>query len=105
MTRVSPRTHTPQACQTHASLSPHARVHAALYARSQMITELHRVRALLASGKKTPGQVWALSGVEPRAELRGPALRAGACPRRRDLRRSALGPFAALPASSPQPPP
>lgn len=64
-----------------------------------------RARARLASGKKTPRLVWALSGVEPRAELRGPARRAGACPRRRDLRRSALGPFAALPASSPQPPP
>lgn len=45
MTRVSPRTHTPHACQTHVSLSPHARVHAALYAWSHMITELLRVSA------------------------------------------------------------
>lgn len=70
MTRVSPRTHTPHARQTHASLSLRARVHAGLDARSHKITEPQRVRALLTSGKKTPGRVWALSGVEPRAELR-----------------------------------
>lgn len=105
VTRVSPRTHTPHARQTHASLSPRARVHAGLHARSHMITEPQRVRAQHPGGKKTPGLAWALSGVELRAELRGPARRAGACPRRRDLLRPALGPFAALPASSPQPPP
>lgn len=52
VTRVSPRTHTPHARQTHDSLSPRATVHAGLYARSHMITEPQRVRASTRVGRR-----------------------------------------------------
>lgn len=54
---------------------------------------------MLAGGKRTPGLVWALSGVELGRSFGGRARRAEACPRRRDPRRPALCPLPALSGS------
>lgn len=103
VTRVSPRTHTPHSRQPHASLSLRARVHAGLYALSHTVTEPLRVRALREGWEKDPGtDLGAVRGGSG-GGASGPG--AGACPRRRDPRRSSLGPLPALAASSPQPPP